>query len=47
MGMTLATRCDLRLAARNTVLGQVKHGMISAATRRVCHQVIRARWRWN
>src|SRR6267378_8097221 len=32
MGMTLALHCDLRLAAKNTVLGypEVKHGMISA-----------------
>ena len=34
MGMTLALHCDLRLAARNTVLGypEVKHGMISAVS---------------
>jgi len=34
MGMTLAMHCDLRLAARNTVLGypEVKHGMISAVS---------------
>src|SRR3954471_1406349 len=32
MGMTLALHCDLRLAAKNTLLGypEVKHGMISA-----------------
>src|SRR5260370_39469357 len=32
MGMTLALHCDLRLAAKNTVLGypEVRHGMISA-----------------
>src|SRR5712691_1701071 len=34
MGMTLALHCDLRLAAKNTVLGypEVKHGMISAVS---------------
>ena len=34
MGMTLALHCDLRLAARNTVLGypEVKHGMISGVS---------------
>src|SRR6266436_7241327 len=34
MGMTLALHCDLRLAAKDTVLGypEVKHGMISAAS---------------
>jgi enoyl-CoA hydratase len=34
MGMTLALHCDLRLAARNAVLGypEVKHGMISAVS---------------
>jgi enoyl-CoA hydratase/carnithine racemase len=34
MGMTLALHCDLRLAARSTVLGypEVKHGMISAVS---------------
>jgi len=34
MGMTLALHCDLRLAARNTVLGypEVRHGMISAVS---------------
>jgi enoyl-CoA hydratase/carnithine racemase len=33
-GMTLALHCDLRLAARDTVLGfpEVKHGMISAVS---------------
>lgn len=32
MGMTLALHCDLRLAARDTVIGypEVRHGMISA-----------------
>ncbi|GGF77317.1 enoyl-CoA hydratase [Azorhizobium oxalatiphilum] len=32
MGMTLALHCDLRLAARNAIIGypEVKHGMISA-----------------
>src|SRR5829696_3442405 len=34
MGTTLAVHCDLRLAAKNTVLGypEVKHGMISAVS---------------
>lgn len=34
MGMTLALHCDLRLAARNTMLGypEVKHGMISGVS---------------
>jgi enoyl-CoA hydratase/carnithine racemase len=34
MGMTLALHCDLRLAAKNTVLGypEVKHGMISGVS---------------
>jgi enoyl-CoA hydratase/carnithine racemase len=34
MGMTLALHCDLRIAAKNTVLGypEVKHGMISAVS---------------
>ncbi len=34
MGMTLALHCDLRLAARNTVIGypEVRHGMISAVS---------------
>jgi enoyl-CoA hydratase/carnithine racemase len=34
MGMTLALHCDLRLAAKNTMLGypEVKHGMISAVS---------------
>src|SRR5262245_49563732 len=34
MGMTLALHCDLRLAAKNTVLGypEVRHGMISAVS---------------
>lgn len=34
MGMTLALHCDLRIAARNTVLGypEVRHGMISAVS---------------
>src|SRR5438874_13228902 len=34
MGMTLALHCDLRLAARDTLLGypEVKHGMISAVS---------------
>jgi enoyl-CoA hydratase/carnithine racemase len=42
MGMTLALHCDLRLAARNTVLGypEVKHGMISAASALHLPQVI-------
>jgi enoyl-CoA hydratase/carnithine racemase len=42
MGMTLALHCDLRLAARNAVLGypEVKHGMISAASALHLPQVI-------
>jgi len=34
MGMTLALHCDLRLAAKDTVLGypEVKHGMISGVS---------------
>jgi enoyl-CoA hydratase len=42
MGMTLALHCDLRLAARNTVLGypEVKHGMISAVSAMRLPQVI-------
>jgi enoyl-CoA hydratase len=42
MGMTLALHCDLRLAARNTLLGypEVKHGMISAASALHLPQVI-------
>jgi enoyl-CoA hydratase/carnithine racemase len=34
MGMTLALHCDLRLAAKGTVLGypEVRHGMISAVS---------------
>ena len=34
MGMTLALHCDLRLAARGTLLGypEVRHGMISAVS---------------
>jgi enoyl-CoA hydratase len=34
MGMTLALHCDLRIAARNTVIGypEVRHGMISAVS---------------
>jgi E-phenylitaconyl-CoA hydratase len=34
MGMSLALHCDLRLAARDAVLGypEVKHGMISAVS---------------
>jgi enoyl-CoA hydratase/carnithine racemase len=34
MGMTLALHCDLRLAARDTLLGypEVRHGMISAVS---------------
>src|SRR3954470_14795806 len=42
MGMTLALHCDLRLAARNTVLGypEVKHGMISAVSAMHLPQVI-------
>jgi enoyl-CoA hydratase/carnithine racemase len=42
MGMTLALHCDLRLAARNAVLGypEVKHGMISAVSAMRLPQVI-------
>jgi enoyl-CoA hydratase/carnithine racemase len=42
MGMTLALHCDLRLAARNTVLGypEVKHGMISGVSAMRLPQVI-------
>ncbi len=42
MGMTLALHCDLRLAARDTVLGypEVKHGMISAVSALHLPQVI-------
>jgi enoyl-CoA hydratase/carnithine racemase len=42
MGMTLALHCDLRLAAKNTVLGypEVKHGMISAVSAMHLPQVI-------
>lgn len=42
MGMTLALHCDLRIAARNTVLGypEVKHGMISAVSAIRLPQVI-------
>jgi len=42
MGMTLALHCDLRLAAKNTVLGypEVKHGMISAVSAMRLPQVI-------
>ena len=42
MGMTLALHCDLRLAARNTMLGypEVKHGMISAVSAMRLPQVI-------
>ena len=42
MGMTLALHCDLRLAARNTMLGypEVKHGMISAVSAVRLPQVI-------
>jgi enoyl-CoA hydratase len=34
MGMTLALHCDLRLAARDTIIGypEVRHGMISAVS---------------
>jgi enoyl-CoA hydratase/carnithine racemase len=41
-GMTLALHCDLRLAAKNTVLGfpEVKHGMISAVSAMRLPQVI-------
>ena len=42
MGMTLALHCDLRLAAKNTMLGypEVKHGMISAVSALRLPQVI-------
>lgn len=42
MGMTLALHCDLRIAARNTVLGypEVRHGMISAVSAIRLPQVI-------
>jgi enoyl-CoA hydratase/carnithine racemase len=42
MGLTLALHCDLRLAARNTVLGypEVKHGMISGVSAMRLPQVI-------
>src|SRR5215208_4969990 len=42
MGMTLALHCDLRLAAKNAVLGypEVKHGMISAVSALHLPQVI-------
>src|SRR5712671_3365621 len=42
MGMTLALHCDLRLAARNTVLGypEVRHGMISAVSALHLPQII-------
>ena len=42
MGMTLALHCDLRLAAKNTVLGypEVKHGMISAVSAMRLPQVV-------
>ena len=45
MGMTLALHCDLRLAAKNTVLGypEVKHGMISAVSAIHLPQVIAER----
>jgi enoyl-CoA hydratase/carnithine racemase len=41
-GMTLALHCDLRLAAKNTVLGypEVRHGMISAVSAIRLPQVI-------
>jgi enoyl-CoA hydratase/carnithine racemase len=41
-GMTLALHCDLRLAAKNAVLGfpEVKHGMISAVSAMRLPQVI-------
>src|SRR6185503_19183145 len=44
MGMTLALHCDLRLAARNTVLGypEVKHGMISGVSAMRLPQMIPA-----
>ena len=42
MGMTLALHCDLRLAAKNTVIGypEVRHGMISAVSAIRLPQVI-------
>ena len=42
MGMTLALHCDLRLAAKNTVVGypEVRHGMISAVSAIRLPQVI-------
>ena len=42
MGMTLALHCDLRLAAKDAVLGypEVKHGMISAVSALRLPQVI-------
>jgi enoyl-CoA hydratase/carnithine racemase len=42
MGMTLALHCDLRLAAKDTVLGypEVRHGMISAVSALRLPQVI-------
>jgi len=42
MGMTLALHCDLRLAAKNAVLGypEVKHGMISGVSAVRLPQVI-------
>jgi enoyl-CoA hydratase len=42
MGMTLALHCDLRLAAKNAVLGypEVRHGMISAVSALHLPQVI-------
>jgi enoyl-CoA hydratase/carnithine racemase len=42
MGMTLALHCDLRLAAKDTVLGypEVKHGMISGISALHLPQVI-------
>ena len=42
MGMTLALHCDLRLAAKNTVLGypEVRHGMISGVSAMHLPQVI-------
>src|SRR5690242_12385021 len=44
MGMTLALHCDLRLAAKNTLLGypEVKHGMISGVSAIRLPQVIPA-----
>lgn len=42
MGMTLGLHCDLRVAARNTVLGypEVRHGMISGISAMRLPQVI-------